>query len=86
MIDKKTSECHLVDAACPVDIRIRLKEREEEEKNIDLFFEIKEIKAITVKLEPTYTIVIGILVISSNNLQKYLESLRIGLSTQTLQK
>ena len=52
MIDKKTSECHPVDAACPVDSRMRLKECEKEEKYIDLAFEIKEIMAITVKLEP----------------------------------
>ena len=43
MIDKETRECHLVDAACPVDRRIPLKEREKEEKYIDLAINIKEI-------------------------------------------
>ena len=43
VIDKKTTECQLVDAACPVDSRIRLKEREKEEKYIDLAFEIKRL-------------------------------------------
>ena len=52
MIDKKTRECHLVDAACPIDSRICLKKREKEDKYIDLAFEFKEIMAITVKLEP----------------------------------
>ena len=52
MIEGKTRECHLVDAACPVDSRIRLKEGEKEDKYIDLAFAFKEIMAITVKLEP----------------------------------
>ena len=44
VIDKKTSECQLVDAACPVDSRIRLKERgEKDEKYIALAFEIKRL-------------------------------------------
>ena len=41
VIDKKRS--HLVDAARPVDSRIRLKEREKDEKYIDLAFEIKRL-------------------------------------------
>ena len=84
VIGKKTSECHLVDVASPVDSMIRLKERDKEENYIDLAFEIKRLWRL--RKVRTTTTVIGALGIFSNNLQKYLENPHIGLSIQTLQK
>ena len=84
VVDKKTNECHIVDVTCPVDSRRCLKELEKEEKYIDLAFEIKRLWRLRkVTITP---IIIGAFGSFSNNLQKYLEDLHIGISIQSLQK
>ena len=84
VIDKKENECHIVDVAHPVGSRICLKEHEKEEKYIDLAFEIKRLWRLhAVRITPIIT---GALITFSNNQQKYLEDLHIGLSIQSLQK
>ena len=84
VIDKKTSECHLVDIASPVDSMIRLKEREKEENYVDLAFEIKRLWRL--RKVRTTTTVIGALGTFSNSLQNCLENPHIGLSIQISQK
>ena len=84
VIDKKTNECHIVDVPCPVDSRICLKEHEKKEKYTDPAFERKRLWQL-LKVRIT-NIIIGTLVTFSNNLEKYLEDLHIGLNIQSLQK
>ena len=80
VIYKKTNKRHIVDVAFPDDSRICLKEHEKEEKYIDLAFEIKRLWGLRkVRITP---IIIGALGTFSNNPQKYLEDLHIGLSIQ----
>ena len=84
LIDKRNSKCQIIDVACPGDKRIQDKEREKIEKYTDLAVEIQRIwKLKCVKVVP---IVIGVLGMFTNKLEKYLKDLKARIKVALIQK
>ena len=82
IINKKKRTCKIVDFAVPADHRIKLKECENKDKNIDLARELKKIWNIQVTIIP---IVIGAFETVTKGLLKGLEDLEVGGRVETIQ-
>ena len=82
IIDKKKRTCKIVDFAVPADHRIKLKECEKKDKDLDLARELKKLWNMQVTNVP---IVIGAFGTVTKGLQKRLEDLEVGGRVETIQ-
>ena len=82
IINKKERTCKIVDSAVPADHRIKLKECEKRDKNLDLARELKKLWNMQVTIIP---IVIGTFGTVTKGLLKGLEYLKVGGWVETIQ-
>ena len=79
---KKKRTCKIVDFAVPADHKIKLKECEKKDKNLDLARELKKLWNMQVTIRP---IVIGAFGTVTKGLLKRLEDLEVGGRVETIQ-
>ena len=79
---QKKRICKIVDFAVPADHRIKLKECEKKDKNMDLARELKKLWNMQVTIIP---IVIGAFGTVTKGLLKGLEDLQVGGGMETIQ-
>ena len=87
LLDKKKRICHIIDMACPFDMRVEKNEKEKSEYYTDLKYE--PLKVWNTEVTEVYImppIVIGALGIVAKNIVKYLEKIDFKPGLEPLQK